>query len=93
MIAIPDNYKPLSKKHWATFIIPVILVIFGWLLLFCSWLPLNLFGIILIIISIATIYTLTTISTKIDNCQIYISKGIFSSKKSRIQIPVTITAG
>ena len=93
MIAIPDNYKPLSKKHWATFILPVILGIFGLLLLFCSWLPLNLFGIILVIISITTLYKLVTISTKIDNCQINISKGIFSAKKSCIQIPVTITAG
>ncbi len=92
MIAIPENYKPISKKHWATFILPVILGIFGLLLLFHSWVLLNLFGIILIIISIATIYTLATISTKIDYCHICISKGIFSSKKSRFQIPVTITA-
>lgn len=91
MIAVPNNYKPLSKKHWSIFILPVILSIFGLLLLFCSWLPLNLFGIILIISSIATLYTLATISTKIDNCQIDISKGIFSSKKSHFQIPVTIT--
>jgi len=90
MIAIPNNYKPICKKHWATFIIPVMLGIFGLSLLFCSWLPLKFFGIILIIVSAATIYSLATISTTIDNSQIYISKNFLSQNKIIAQIPITI---
>jgi hypothetical protein len=82
-----SNFEITAKKHWATFIIPGVLVLIGLLFLTSStiW---KVLGLLLIVFNIIKLISLNSVKWTLTSSDLYITKGFLPWAKTQIQVPI-----